>query len=91
VAVSKRALAGTFNVCSGRAVPIRDLVEGLTAASAIDVLVEVDADRLRPADVPVLFGSFDRLRGETGWEPRIELGHTLADLLESWRERVASR
>jgi hypothetical protein len=39
---------------------------------------------LRPVDVPVLRGSAALLRSATGWEPRIPLATTLADVLTSW-------
>jgi nucleoside-diphosphate-sugar epimerase len=32
-----------------------------------------------------------RLRAATGWEARIDLERTLADLLADWRARVAAR
>ena len=45
--------------------------------------------RLRPSDVPVQVGDPSRLQRATGWEPRIPLEQSLADLLEDWRARVA--
>jgi GDP-4-dehydro-6-deoxy-D-mannose reductase len=38
----------------------------------------------------VLRGSHDRLTDATGWEPEIPIDQTLTDLLEDWRERVAT-
>ena len=81
-------LTDTYNVCSGRPVRIGALVEGLGALARIDVGVEVDESRLRPAEAPRIFGSYERLRDATGWEPEIALERTLGDLLDWWRGRV---
>ena len=84
----ERGLSGTYNVCTGRAVPIRALVEGLAEHARVEVDVEVDDSRLRPEEAPRVFGSFDRMHEATGWEPRTPLDRTLGDLLEWWRGRV---
>ena len=79
-----------YNVCSGRGVKLRELLDGLIALSGLPVEVHVDPARLRPADAPALVGDPSRLRAATGWEPRIPLERTLRDLLDYWRERVAA-
>jgi GDP-4-dehydro-6-deoxy-D-mannose reductase len=82
------APADAYNVCSGRAVTVRELVEMLSAAATVPVRVEVDESRLRPDDPPEIRGSAERLHSHTGWEPEIPLEQTMADALESWRERL---
>jgi GDP-4-dehydro-6-deoxy-D-mannose reductase len=79
-----------YNVCSGRAVKVRELVELLEGAAKVDVRVEVDESRLRADDVDEIRGTAARLHSRTGWEPRIPLEQTVADALESWRERLGS-
>jgi GDP-4-dehydro-6-deoxy-D-mannose reductase len=83
--VAERRLVGEFNACSGRPTRIAELVEHLDAASSLRVRTEVRPERLRSAEAPVLYGSPMRLKGATGWEPRIELARTMSDLLEWWR------
>jgi GDP-4-dehydro-6-deoxy-D-mannose reductase len=79
-----------YNVCSGKGIRIRDVLEKLIAASGVEVEIRVDPERLRPADVPVLVGNPARLRAATGWEPRVSLDQSLTDLLQYWRERVVT-
>jgi GDP-4-dehydro-6-deoxy-D-mannose reductase len=55
------------------------------------VEIRQDPGRFRPSDIPVLVGDPSRLRAATGWEPRIPLDRTLADLLADWRARVTAR
>jgi GDP-4-dehydro-6-deoxy-D-mannose reductase len=86
VAMAEHAAAGDcFNVCSGRAVPIHDLVNGLVTRSRVPIEILVDPARFHPVDVPVLMGSADKLRRATGWAPGIPLDRTLDDLLDWWR------
>ena len=77
-----------YNVCSGRAVAVEDIVEGLVGRARVPVAVVTDPDRFRPVDVPVVVGSSERLHSLSGWRPRIGLDRTLDDLLDWWRERV---
>ncbi len=80
-----------YNVCSGRGRRIRDVLDLLLASSSARVELRVDENRLRPSDVPAQVGDPSRLRAATGWQPRIPLEETLADLLADWRARVAGR
>jgi GDP-4-dehydro-6-deoxy-D-mannose reductase len=75
--------AGTYNVASDRAVPLRRIVELLIEAAGVPVTVERDEARLRPAEVRVLAGDASKLRAATGWAPEIPLERTLANALEA--------
>lgn len=75
---------GTYNVCSGEARSLGDLLDELIGLSGARVRVEVDPDRVRPVDVPLLVGNPDRLSG-LGWRPEIPLRTTLADLFQAAR------
>ena len=86
----ERRLTGTYNVCSGTAVPIAVLVDGLAARAHLDVEVEVDRARLRPDEALRVYGSFDRLQEAVGWRPEIALDRTLGDLLQWWKGQVDS-
>jgi GDP-4-dehydro-6-deoxy-D-mannose reductase len=79
---------GVYNVASGRAVSVRDLIELVRAAARIPVRHEVDPARVRGHDVPEVRGSAERLRAATGWRPEIPLERTIADALDAWREAL---
>jgi GDP-4-dehydro-6-deoxy-D-mannose reductase len=74
-----------YNVCSGRACSVRELLDILLSLSRVRVRVEVVAARLRPSDNPIILGSHARLTAETGWRPEIPIEQTLSDLLAYWR------
>jgi len=74
-----------FNVCSGRAVSIRHILDKLIGLARCEVEVHPDPERMRPADIPLLLGDPRRFREVTGWVPEIPIERTLADLLDWWR------
>lgn len=79
-----------FNIASGRAVRIGDLLDRLTARARRPIRVVVDPARFRPSDVPVITGDASRLRAELGWAPTIPIEQTLEDTLEWWRQERPS-
>ncbi|HEX6322894.1 MAG TPA: GDP-mannose 4,6-dehydratase [Vicinamibacterales bacterium] len=88
-AIAARGEAGTaYNVCSGRAWRIGDLLEMMLRLTRAPIRVEVDDARLRPVELPRLVGDNTRLRA-LGWEPRIPVEDMLAGVLEYWRAQAA--
>jgi GDP-4-dehydro-6-deoxy-D-mannose reductase len=83
--------AGTYNVASGRAVPMRRVLELLVEQAEVPIEVEHDEARLRSADIPMLAGDSSRLRAATGWEPEIAVERTLADALAAARQKELER
>jgi GDP-4-dehydro-6-deoxy-D-mannose reductase len=77
-----------YNICSGRAISIRELLDRLIARARVPVEVKVDPARYRPNDTPLLLGNPARLRDELGWTAEIPIEQTLDDLLEYWRSRT---
>ena len=88
-ALMERGVPGAiYNVCSGSAHRMRDVLSRLLAQARVPVGVEVDPARLRPSDYPVLLGNHGRITAAVGWEPRLALDETLRDLLDDWRARL---
>jgi GDP-4-dehydro-6-deoxy-D-mannose reductase len=78
----KGSPGGIYNVASGRAFSMREALDRLMAVTGIEARVEVDPERFREADIPLLVGDASRLRA-LGWEPRQTLDDALRDL---WRD-----
>jgi GDP-4-dehydro-6-deoxy-D-mannose reductase len=74
-----------YNVCSGRAVSIREVLDMLLAQAAVPIRVVPDPARYRPNDQPLVVGDPRRIQEELGWSATIPLESTLNDLLEYWR------
>ena len=80
---------GVYNVCSGRSVTVRELVELVARCADVEVRHEVDPARVRSHDVPEVHGSAEKLRAATGWRPELPLERTVRDAIDDWRERLA--
>jgi GDP-4-dehydro-6-deoxy-D-mannose reductase len=79
-----------YNLCSGKAYRVGDLLEILLTMSRVSVRVEQDPARLRPSDNPLVQGDPSRIAADTGWRAEIPIERTLSDLLEWWRAQVGS-
>jgi GDP-4-dehydro-6-deoxy-D-mannose reductase len=76
------------NICSGVPTRLSEIVEGLADATRVRVETRVDPALVRNTETPAAYGSPQRLREMTGWEPAIPLAQTLGDLLDWWRARI---
>jgi len=83
--MAKGTAGRAYNICSGRAWRIGDLLEELCHLSTMAIRVEIDPEKMRPNDVPVVQGDATRIRAELGWVPQIRVEQTLHDTLDWWR------
>jgi GDP-4-dehydro-6-deoxy-D-mannose reductase len=89
IAMMTSARAGEpYNVCSGRQLSIRTLVDQFVARARTPVTIVQDPLLFRPNDLPMLVGDHHRLTSDTGWIPQLPLEQTVDDLLQYWREQV---
>lgn len=79
-----------YNVCSGHAIAIRDLLDMLIARAKVRVAIKPDPARYRPNDLPLLAGDPGRIQRELGWTADVPIERTVDDLLDYWR-RVEER
>jgi GDP-4-dehydro-6-deoxy-D-mannose reductase len=77
-----------YNVCSGKAVSIEEVLRILLSYSRREVRVSTDPEKFRPTDMPLLFGSSAKLQQQTGWEMLYNIHTTLLDLLDYWRAKI---
>lgn len=75
----------TYNVGSGRAVPIQSILDKICQLSTADIRIETDPERFRPADVPKIEADITKLNRDTGWTPVIETEKSLLDIMDYWR------
>jgi len=88
LAVTQGEPGEVYNLASGRPHSVQELLETLLSYSQAQIRVERDPARYRPVDVPVVYGSAEKFRQQTGWEPQIPFEQTLQDVLEYWRKQV---
>jgi len=88
LAATQAEAGEVYNLASGIARSVRWILETLLSFTDAEVRIEVDPALYRPADVPVIYGSAEKFRRRTGWEPQIPFEETLRETLEYWREQV---
>lgn len=88
LALEKGEPGEVYNIASGEAYSVGEVVELLKDLSRVPFEVRQDPERMRPSDVPVLLGDASRFRARTGWAPAIPFRRTMEDLLDYWRARV---
>lgn len=87
LAVAERGVAGgVYNLGSGTAHSIGDMLERLVAVSGVEARIEIDSQRFRPVDLPLLQADAGRLRG-LGWAPERDLETALDEL---WRQTLSA-
>ena len=92
VCALERGVKGeAYNIASGSAVRIGDMLAKLMQAAGVKIEIKQDPSRLRSADVPLVVGDSTKFRQATGWKPEIPFDQTLRDLLDYWRRQLTKR
>lgn len=76
-----------YNIASGHDVALSDIADEIRRRINPGLEMLVDPDLLRPVEVPVSRGSFEKLHEATGWEPTIPLSTSLDDVVAAERAR----
>jgi len=80
-----------YNIGTGVAHSIREVLDILLSLSPVSIQVEPDPARFRPSDMLISVCDATRLRALTGWSPVIPLAQTLRDVLDFWRSKIQSQ
>jgi GDP-4-dehydro-6-deoxy-D-mannose reductase len=79
-----------YNVCSGSAYRVGDILGGLLGRARVAIEVSPDPALFRPHDSALVLGDRTRIGEETGWAPALTIEQTLDDLLAHWRAVAGS-
>lgn len=77
-----------YNVGSGRASSIREIVSMIQLQTVRPFRMEVDEMRIRALDSPKIEADMTKMRRDTGWMAEIPLEETIADMLDDWRNKM---
>lgn len=87
VLLMKTAPAGEiYNIGSGQAISIRELLEKLKDMSTVDFKIVIDKTKQRTGDVDISVADISKIKS-LGWEPTIPLDTTLQRIVQWWREK----
>ncbi len=88
LALDKGISGEVYNLCSGKAHSVGEMLHILLQMAKKDIAVKQEPKRMRPSDIPLQVGSFEKFHRQTGWMPTISLIQILKDLLNYWRQKV---
>jgi GDP-4-dehydro-6-deoxy-D-mannose reductase len=77
-----------YNICSGRAIALKDVLDILMSFTSREIDIRVDPQKLRKTDIPLLVGDNQKIKHTTSWRPKIPIKQTLVDLLEYSRSSL---
>ena len=80
-----------YNIGGSYSCSIHDMLKYLISLSSVDIKFETESERLRPIDADLQIPNTSKFRNHTGWKPEIPFEKTMKDLLDYWRNKVASK
>jgi GDP-4-dehydro-6-deoxy-D-mannose reductase len=83
--LEKGARGEAYNAARGESFRIQDVLDRLVSLSRVPLRVNQKIEPGRKADTAVTCADVRKLRAATGWQPRIPLDRSLADVLDYWR------
>lgn len=88
LALEKGSPGEVYNICSGKAHSIKEVLQIILDFSDKEIEIKVDKQRLRKADIPTMVGDNSKLKKDTKWKPRFSIEQSLKDMLDYWRSRL---
>jgi GDP-4-dehydro-6-deoxy-D-mannose reductase len=82
--LAKGRAGEAYNIGSGQAIRLREIVDILASFCSRAVKVTVDAKRVRSDDAKVLYAGTEKIAQEIGWQPQYKMIDTLRDLFDYW-------
>lgn len=76
-----------YNVGTGKALRIADILEKILFLSHKSIEVVQDPDKYRPIDIPIIVADISKITTDVSWQPTIQLETTLAETLAYWRNK----
>lgn len=86
--IQKGQKGETYNIGSGKAIAIQEILDTILSFSTVDIKIEVDPEKLRPVDIPIIEADISKVRECIGWKPEILLESTLDETLNYWRKSL---
>ncbi len=87
LAMEKGTAGQLYLIGSSQIYTIKQCLEMLIALSPMKdkIRYKVDPQRVRPTELKILIGKFDKFEKLTGWKPNIPFEQTLKETLDYWR------
>lgn len=73
-----------YNVGSGKAYSLRDMLEYIIGLNSQKIEIEVDPSRFRPTDQPIICCDYSLIKTQLGWEPKYTVFDALKEMFEEY-------
>ncbi|WP_373218833.1 GDP-mannose 4,6-dehydratase [Ruminococcus sp. 5_1_39BFAA] len=73
-----------YNVGSGNAYSLEEMLRYIVSLSSQEIKIEVDQSRFRPTDQPVICCDYNLIKTELGWEPQYTVFDALKEMFENY-------
>lgn len=75
-----------YNVGSGEAHSLEDMLTYIIGLSNHNIEIEVDQSRIRPTDQPVICCDYSLIQKELGWEPKYNVFDALREMFDYFKD-----
>lgn len=86
--IQKGISGETYNIGSGAALSIKEILNKVLVLSNIDIKIYTDKTKFRPIDIPIIEADINKVNKLTGWKPNIDIETTIQETLDYWRNKV---
>lgn len=83
--IEKGKIGEIYNIGSGNSYKIQEILDILISLSSKNIKIEIDPDKLRPSDVPIIQCDNSKIKSHVNWDPEYDIKNTLKDTLDYWR------
>ena len=88
LAVEKGKVGDVYNIGSGKAYKIADILDKLISFSTVKIKIKKDKKLFRKENMVKIICDFSKFKKMTGWEPQIPIEKTLSDTIDYERSRL---
>ena len=74
-----------FNIGSGKSYSLKELLEYIISLSSNNIKIEIDSERYRPIDTPIIQSDISCIKNIIGWYPQIDIKDTLKEMFEYYK------
>ena len=77
-----------YNISGEHIYSMHDILEKIEAVTGQKLNPVVDQSLIRPQDEPIIYGNSSKLQAATGWQQKVSLDTTIADMIAYWRQKL---
>ena len=77
-----------YNISGEHIYSMHDILEKIEAVTGQKLNPVVDQSLIRPQEEPIIYGTSSKLKAATGWQQKVSLDTTIADMIAYWRQKL---